>query len=215
MVCIDDGAAGVDDKATLLIHTIFDNFLEGTALCADAGNEKERIGCDATNVLKHLALGSAHDKHDLIFGAPGLDGAKHLFEEACRSAIDGRKLEVMRALVGGQGKANHPLALIAEKRFQGVLSHVGSHGDGIDVEMLKERTGIKRRGVANVAALGIGDDELIGILLANVADSLLEGNSTFYAKLLVESEIRLVGDAIGFSGIDNGLVELEDGILGR
>ena len=121
----------------------------------------------------------------------------------------------MRTLVGGQGKANDPLPLIAEEWLQGVLAHIGSHGDSIKIEVLEERTRIKRRGVANVATLGIGDDELIGILLANVADSLLEGNPSFHAKALVESEIGLVGDAIGFGGIDDGLVELEDSVLCR
>ena len=121
----------------------------------------------------------------------------------------------MRTLVGGQGKANDPLPLIAEEWLQGVLAHIGSHGDSIKIEVLEERTRIKRRGVANVATLGIGDDELIGILLANVADSLLEGNPSFHAKTLVESEIGLVGDAIGFGGIDDGLVELEDSVLCR
>ena len=215
MVGIDDGATGVDDKTTLLVHAVSDNFLQRATLCTDAGNEEERVGSNATNVLEHLALGSTYDKHNLILSAPSLDGAEHLLEEACRSAINGRKLEVVRTLVGGQGKANDPLALIAEKWLQRVLAHIGSHGDSIKVEVLEERTRIKRRGVANVATLGISDNELIGILLANVTDSLLEGNPSFHAKALVESEIGFVGDAIGFGGIDDGLVELEDSILCR
>ena len=215
MVGIDDGATGVDDETALLVHTVLDNFLQRAALCTDTRNKEERVGGDAANVLKHLALGSTYDKHNLILSAPSLDGAEHLLKEACRSAIDGRKLEVMRTLVGGQGKTNDPLALIAEEWLQGVLAHIGSHGDSIKIEVLEERTRIKRRGVANVATLGIGDDELIGILLANVADGLLEGDPSFHAKALVESEVGLVSDAVGLSGIDDGLVELEDGILSR
>ena len=103
MVGIDDGTAGIDDETTLLVHAVFDNFLQRATLCTDTRNKEERVGGDAANVLKHLALGCAYDKHNLILSAPSLDGAEHLLEEACRSAINGRKLEVVRTLVGGQG----------------------------------------------------------------------------------------------------------------
>ncbi len=151
----------------------------------------------------------AHDyKHDLLVGGPLLCLGEHILEEA--GAGDGLgELEVARAGVGGQRQQDDPFALMAEERLHAVRTHVGSHGEGVDAEIVEEGAGVERRGVADVATLRVGDDQLIGIFLADVGHGLCEHLPTLGSESLVEGGVGLVGHAVGGSGVDDGLIEGE------
>ncbi len=120
---------------------------------------------------------------------------------------------VVATLVGSECQENHPFAWILEEWCHAVLAHVGSNGEGIEVDFLEEGAGIHRAGVADVATFGIRDDEVLGIVLVEVRDGLLERNPALHAHALVESEVGLVCHAIGCCGVDDGLVEGEDGVF--
>ena len=123
------------------------------------------------------------------------------------------ELEVVAALVARQSQEDHPLARIAEERFHAILAHVGSDGQRIYVVLFKECTRVHNRSVANIATLGIGDDEVVGVVIFQIGYRLLEGHHATHAHALVESQVGLVGHTIGSGSVDNGLVELEDGVV--
>ena len=65
----------------------------------------------------------------------------------------------------------------------------------------------KALAVADVSALGVGDDHDVGMLRPDVADGLcklLPAGDTFG---LVEGDVRLVGNGVGCRGVYYGLVE--------
>ena len=106
------------------------------------------------------------------------------------------------------------MAVVAfDERRHAVLAHIGRHGEGIDVIFFEERAGIHLAGVAYVAPLGVGNDELVGIVLLQVLHRLLERHEAFHASRLIEGEIRLEGYAIGRGGVDDGAIEREDGVF--
>jgi len=76
----------------------------------------------------------------------------------------------------------------------------------------KKCTRVELAGVADVAALGAGDDELVGVLLAEVLHRLLEGDPFLHAVCLVEGQIGLVGDSVGYRYVDNRFVKFKDGV---
>ncbi len=80
--------------------------------------------------------------------------------------------------------------------------------------MLEKAACIKLRGVADITTLCIGDDELIGILLADIPQSEFKSVPALHPEALVKSEVRLVGYAVGRGSVDNSAVELEDGVFG-
>ena len=116
-------------------------------------------------------------------------------------------LEVLRALVGCEGQQHHPLIGVAEEWRHAVLAHVGGHGEGVDVKSLKEALGIHFGGVANVAALGVGDYHHVGIIGADVGHSVFKGLVALHALHLIEGQIGLEGYGVLRGGVDYGLVE--------
>ena len=119
----------------------------------------------------------------------------------------------MAAFVRGECQEDDPLAFVLEERSHAVLAHVGSHREGIEVDFFEEGAGIHRAGVADVAALGIGDDEVLWVVLVEVLDGLLKRNPSLHAHALIESEVGLVCHTIGCGGINNCLVEGKDGVF--
>ena len=79
--------------------------------------------------------------------------------------------------------------------------------------MTEETAGIHLRSVADIAAFGIGDDEMVGIMLAKVGYRLLEGIQTGIAQLLVKGQVGLVCHTVGSGGVDDSAVERIDGIF--
>ena len=73
--------------------------------------------------------------------------------------------------------------------------------------MLEEAAGIEHRSVAYVASLGIGDYELVGMILLQVFYGALKSNPPLHTEAFIECEIGLVGYAIGCRGIDYRFVE--------
>ena len=80
--------------------------------------------------------------------------------------------------------------------------------------MLEKRTRIELRCIAYIAAFGIGYDKLVGITLADILHCLLKGSPTLGSKTLIKSEIGLIGHAIWCGGVNDGLVECRDRIIG-
>ena len=119
----------------------------------------------------------------------------------------------MAAFVRGECQEDDPLTLILEERSHAVLAHIRSHSEGIEVDFFEEGAGIHCAGVADVAALGICDDEVLWVVLVEVLDGLLKRNPSLHAHALIESEVGFVSHTIGCGGINNCLVEGKDGVF--
>ena len=137
---------------------------------------------------------------------------EHFFKQACALFV-GCELEVVAALVACEGEQHHPLVLVAQERRYAVLAHVGSHGKRVDVILLEEGACIHGACVAYVAALGIGYDEVVGIVLLKIGHGLLEGHDALHTERLIESQVGLVCHTVGGCCVDNLLVEGEDGVI--
>ena len=135
-----------------------------------------------------------------------------MFEKAHALGIF-RELEVVRTLVAGECQQYHPLAFVGQERRHTVFAHVWGNSKCIEIVGFEEGAGIHLRGVANVAALGIGNDKLFGIVLVEIGHRTFEGQQSLYTQRFVKGKVGLIGHAIGRSGIDNGLVKLEDGVV--
>ena len=170
------------------------------------------VGSHLADVLKHLALCGTYHVHHVVGISPFLTLPQHFLKQAFTVLVGG-ELEVVATLVGGECQENHPFVWVLEERCHAVLAHVGSNGEGIEVDFLEEGAGIHRAGVADVATFGIRDDEVLGIVLVEVRDGLLKRNPALHAHALVESKVGLVCHAIGCCGVDNRLVEGEDGVF--
>ena len=118
----------------------------------------------------------------------------------------------MTALVACQGEQDDPFALVAEERSHAVLSHIRSYGERVNVIFAEESAGIHCRCIADVATFCVGNDEVVGVIFLQVVDGLLESHQSLHAESLVESEVGLVSHAVRCGGVDDGLVEGEDGV---
>ena len=119
----------------------------------------------------------------------------------------------MAALVAGKSQQDDPLALISEEGRNAVLAHVRCHCDSIQVHFLEEGTCIHGTGIAYVTTLGIGDDELVGVVLPQIGNGLLKGYPALDTHALIECKVGFIGYAVRCCSIDNGLVEGKHGIF--
>ena len=213
VVGVDDGAAGVDQQATVGRHAVAAHFLQAAALSTHARHQQEMIGHDATDVLEQTALCGADDVHHVVGHTPLLALLQDFFEEAVALCVL-RELEVMAPLVRRQGQQYDPVTFVLQERTDAVLAHVGCHGEGIDLCIaLEERAGIHGAGVSDVATLSVGNDEVVGILLVEIVDGALVGLPSFDAVSLVEGQVGLVSHTVGCRGVDDGSVETEQRVV--
>lgn len=209
---VDDAARRIDDKAAVGVHPVAADFFKRAALGTDTRHEQEVVGRDAADVGKEAALRGAYDVHHTVCSGPLLRCAQYFLEQPLTCFVLGQ-LEVVRTFVAGQRQEYDPFPVVAEERGHAVLSHVGSHCQCVEIHLFEERAGIHGRRVADVAAFGVGNDELLGIVLFQVADRLFKGGPAFQSSALVKGEVRLVGDAVGGRGVDDSLVEGKDGVV--
>ena len=127
------------------------------------------IGGYLADVLEHPTLGGTDDVHHVFWSAPLLRNFQHLLKEPFAVGIFCH-LEIHRTFVAGQCQQNDPLAVIAEEGGDGVFAHIGRDGQGIDIVLLEEGFGVHLRRVADITALGIGDDEVVGVFLLQIVD---------------------------------------------
>ena len=160
------------------------------------------------DVLKHLSLCGTYYVHHVLVVAPFLTLLQYLLEEANAVLVLG-ELEVVTSLVAGEGEQDNPLAFVLQEWLHGILAHVWSHGERIEVVLLEEGLGVHLGGVADVTTLGICDDEVVRIVSLQILDGVLEGDHTLYTTALVESQVRLVCHTVRGCGIDDSLVESE------
>ena len=120
-------------------------------------------------------------------------------------------MEVGRRLVGGQGHHYGELARIFEERGDGLASHVRRNGHRIEIHRFEKRLCVHLGRVSDIAALGIGDKELLRVVRADIIHGLLQRLHTIPAVALVERQVRFICDAMRGSRIHYGLVELIKG----
>ena len=97
------------------------------------------------------------------------------------------ELEVCCPFVGGESEQDDPVSAMLEEGEDAIAPHVGGYGESIYLEMLKEATSIHITRIAYIPPLGVGDDELIGVVCPQILHRLLEGENTEGAHTLVES----------------------------
>ena len=207
---IDDTPRGVHKQTAILRHTILAYLLQRTSLGANAWHKQEMVGNHLTDIFKHSSLRSTNDIHHILVVAPLLTLFQHFLKESFAIGVF-RQLEVVRAFIARQRQQDHPFVVVAEEWCDAVFTHVGGDGECIDIVLLKEGLGIHFRCVADITTLGISDDEVVGIFFFQIVDGCLKSQQTIHSISLVESEVGLVGHAIGGCGIDDESVELAEG----
>ena len=169
-------------------------------------------GSTLANVLEHLSLSGTYHIHHIGIVAPLLALLQHLLKESFAVFVLSH-LEIQRALVGCKSQEDYPLVLISQEGLHAVLTHIRGDSQGIKVVLLKECTGIHSRCVADIPSLGIGDDEVMGIMLVQIVNGLFKGHDSLHAEGFIESQIGLVGHTVVCRGIYDGLVEGEDRVF--
>ncbi len=127
----------------------------------------------------------------------------------------GHCLEVARRRIRRKRKDDAPFSFVCKEGLHAVLAHIGGKSHGIEVECLEESAGIERGSVAYVAAFGVGDDELFGILRADVIHCGSQCSPALGTESFIESHIGLIGHTIGSGSVDNSLVESYYTLSGR
>ncbi len=98
---------------------------------------------------------------------------------------------------------------MAEKGFHRLASHVRRKGDGVKVHRFEIGLRIHPGGVSDIAALGIGNKELVGMVRPQVVHRFLQDAQALGAHALVEGQIGFEGHAIRGRCIDDGLVKVQ------
>src|SRR5262249_18116466 len=131
--------------------------------------------------------------------APGVDQLRDVVPE--RSPVRQREvLDVAAARVRRLEQAEDSRAVVAagaDKRLDGIASHVRAHGDyvgerGLRPAWLEERGRVSLRRRGDVAALDVPDDEQPGC--AGVVADSLEDRDAFRPERLEEGGLGLDGD---------------------
>ena len=123
------------------------------------------------------------------------------------------ELEVGGTGIGGEAEQDYPLSLVCQKWFHAVAAHVRRDGDSVGLEVVEHGLGVHAGGVADVTALAVDDEELVGVALLDVAAGVAELFPALGAAAFVEGAVGLVGHAVRRGGVDDGAVEGDDGIV--
>ena len=123
------------------------------------------------------------------------------------------KFKIRCALIRGKSKNDSPFALILKEGTHRVLAHVWSKSHRIEIHCLVKGAGIHGGRIAYVAALGVGNYELVGIIGTYIAYGSVKHSETIGSESFVECKIRLIGNTIGCGSIDYSLVETKHRVL--
>ena len=102
-----------------------------------------------------------------------------------------------------------------QERPDRIVTHIGRDGHGVGQIFGEKRPGVHLRRIPYVAPLRVGDNQHIGIALADIFDRPAEALPALRAALLVKGHVRLIADGIGSRRVDDRPVESENGIVLR
>ncbi|OAV63781.1 hypothetical protein Barb4_04734 [Bacteroidales bacterium Barb4] len=188
-------------------------FFQTASLCTHTGDKQKMPRRILPHIQQHLPLRGTDHIHYPLLIRPFLRLLQYLFKQTLAAGIL-RKLKILRAFVGSKSQQNHPAVGINKERLHAVFTHIGGDGDGIRlVCTAEESAGVHLRRIADVTALGIGNNKLIGIVFANICHCLLKGKQTLYAQTLVESHVWLESYTIIGCCINDSLVESENRVF--
>ena len=103
--------------------------------------------------------------------------------------------------------------LEVEERLHGILAHVRCHRQCIGFQGVEEGLGVVGRGVADVAALCIRDDENLRVVVLDVLNGKFKTLPAFGTVDLIKCRVGLVGHCVGCGLVDDLLVEFKDGVV--
>ena len=116
-------------------------------------------------------------------------------------------LKIIRSSVAGQGQNYRPLVR-QQKGLHTVPSHVRGYRDGIESQLLQQAFSVLRSRVADVSPLGVCDGQMTGVLVAQIANGLLQRFPTFQSVRLIKRQVWFVGYRVISSCVDDGFVEV-------
>ena len=174
------------------------------------------VGTVPAYLGQFLRSGGTHYEHQPLagvseFGIHVSDGITYHALIQRHSVGQGQGLELLGRLVGGHGEDYAPASGMLEEGPDGVASHIGGQSHCVKVHGLEKSPGIAVGGVADVSALGVGDDQDVGMLRPDVADGLSKLLPAGDTLGLVKGDVGLVGDCVLSSGVDNCFVESQYG----
>ncbi len=189
----------------MVIGSVGKHLLGAAALRPDTGDEQEIVRTEAPDLAQSVGLGRTYHEHHVVRSG----NLHHPFHHGPveRPAVLLRELERGGGVIGRQSEDDSPFALVFEEGQDAVLAHVGIEGHGIEVHGLEECLCIHLGRAADVAALGVRDDEHLGIFGSDELHGGIECLHAVHSIAFVEGEIGLVRHAVGSRRLDDHLVE--------
>ena len=174
------------------------------------GHQQEAVGHNATHVGQHLGLGSAHNIHHIVGVAPFFGAFQHILEKAPPGVLVLGQLKIVGTFVGRKRQQDNPLVGIGQERRHRVLTHVGRNGERVETKVAlrrQESARILPRSVADVAALGVGNEKRLLAQAVEIVRGKLKLAQSLDAHRLIKRQIGLVGHTIVDGSVDDSFVE--------
>ena len=141
-----------------------------------------------------------------------LRSLQNLLEKAL--AVDvGSQLEVVTSLITCKCEQYDPLAVVFKEWCYGVGTHIWRYCQRVNVVLLEEGLCVHLRRISYVATFRISDDEVVGVVLLEIAYGAFETHHSLQSVCFVECEVRFVRHAVGCCGVDDSFVKREDRVF--
>ena len=167
------------------------------------------VGQNFSNSLKMSGLRGSDDEHQIFRAAPGGCFSEYIFKKRF-AGFEFLKLKIEAAAIRGQTEYDGPFSLKTEERADGIFAHVRCHRERICPHFFKKSGRVKPRGVADIAAFGIGDDEMVG---ADFADNFFKRQPARRAEGLEKREVRFEGHAMRFRRVNYLSAKFKNGVF--
>ena len=183
----------VDEEAARGIQPMGAYVFHGSALGPHPRHQQKGLWDELSHTPEQLRPRGAHHIHQAVGAVEAAGFGQHVFEQRRRAM----KLKVFGAWVGCERQKHRPFVAERCERFHAVSAHVRCHGHGIRTEAGEQRLGVLQGRVANVSALGVGNDQHVRW---NVGHDTLQGSPSLCTVLFEERQVGLVRHSVRQGG---------------
>jgi len=208
---VDECARGADQKSLAAgVESRRQDAVEVASLRADSGHEERKLGVRAPQLGHLLRTRGTDHQHQIAVPVPASRRALR-DPPVQRQPVDYEILKVVSPGIRRAAQENGAALGPRKKRQHGILAHVGIDRDRVGIVTLERLAGVRLGGIADVAALGVQDDQRRGSALADVADA--GGELGLLAQRAVEGDLGFVGGAQVAGRIDDAAIEGEQRLI--
>ncbi len=175
-------------------------------LGADAGNQDRQVTHRGAHLCELVGIGGTHDEAAITDDVPLVGDASSDVE------IDGfvarrQRLEVAAARVARPAQDEHPTVGVAQERLHRVGAQVRVDRDHVGAVTVEGFGRVALGGAADVAPLGVEDEQHIGVPVADVRTQSFQFR--LGAQRREVGDLRLERAHARGSGLDDGHAEVE------